>query len=47
MQKDTCWAETTSNSEKIEPIPLHVAVMKLRLSEVIRQAGGQAGIISQ
>ena len=36
MPKGTCWAETTSNSEKIKPIAL--AVIELCLSEGISQS---------
>ena len=31
MPKGTCWAEETSNSEKIKPVAL--AIVELRLSE--------------
>jgi len=41
MPKGTSRAEATSNSEKIKPVAL--AVIELRLSEGIRQAGRQAG----
>jgi len=41
VPKGTSWAEAMSNSEKIKPVTL--AVIELRLSEGIRQAGRQAG----
>jgi len=41
VPKGTSWDEVTSNSENIKPVAL--AVIKLRLSEGIRQAGRQAG----
>jgi len=37
VPKGTSWAEATLNSEKIKPIAL--AIIELRLSEGIRQAG--------
>jgi len=40
MAKGTSQAEATSNSEKIRPIVL--AIVELRESEGIRQAGRQA-----
>ena len=40
MLKGTCRAEATSNSEKIKPVAL--AVIKLHLSEDIRQSVSQA-----
>ena len=42
LKKGTTWAEATSNREKIKPVAL--AVVELRLSEGIRQAGGRAVI---
>ena len=39
MPKGTCRAEVTSNGETIKPVAL--AIIELRLSEGIRQAGGQ------
>ena len=41
MPKGTCWAEVTSNSEKIKPIA--IAINKLCLSEGISQLGGHSG----
>jgi len=41
VPKGTSQDEATSNSEKIKPVAL--AVIKLRLSEGIMQAGRQAG----
>jgi len=41
MAKGTSQAEAKSNSEKIKPVTL--AIVKLRESEGIRKAGGQAG----
>jgi len=41
MAKGTFWAEATLNSEKIKPVAL--AIVELRKSEGIRQAGGRAG----
>jgi len=43
MAKDTSWAEATSNNEKIRPVAL--AIVELRKSEGIRQAGRQ--LVSQ
>jgi len=40
--KGTSWAEVTLNSEKIKPIAL--AIVELRESEGIRQAGSYLGI---
>ena len=40
MPKDTCQAETTSNSEKIKPVAL--SVIELRLSEGISQLLSQS-----
>jgi len=40
MAKGTSWAEATSNSEKTKPVAL--AIVELRESEGIRQAGRQA-----
>jgi len=42
VPKGTSWDEATSNSEKIKPVAL--AVIKLRLSEGIRQAVSQEKI---
>jgi len=38
MAKGTCWAEVTSNSEKIKPVTL--AIVELCKSEGIRQLVG-------
>ena len=40
MPKGTCWAKTTSNSEKIKPVTL--AVVKLHLSKGISQSVTQS-----
>jgi len=39
--KGTSWAEAMSNSEKIKPVAL--AIVQLRESKGIRQAGRQVG----
>jgi len=39
MAKGTSWAEATSNSAKIKPVAL--AILELRQSEGIRQAGSR------
>jgi len=41
MAKGNSWAEAMLNSEKIKPVAL--AIVELRKSEGIRQAGRQAG----
>jgi len=43
MAKGTLWAEATSNSEKIKPVPL--AIVELCLPEGIRQLLGQEKIL--
>ena len=41
MPKGTSWAEATSNSEKIKPVAVALAVIELDLSEGISQSLSQ------